>query len=123
MARRFGFAGDVAILRGAQEEMWQKLLELQFAPNPREVFAFMRGHGLDATIAAYGGDPKRGESACREGPLAITRWTTGLRQHVSGNPGHAQFMAALRRAALTHAGPLLFVNARLEPRQPLQLPG
>jgi len=123
MARPLGFAGDVAILRGAQEEMWQKLLELQFAPNPREVFAFMRGHGLDATIAAYGGDPKHGESACRDGPLAITRWTTGLRQHVNQQPGHPQFMAALRRAAFTDSGTLLFVNAGLDASKPLDLQG
>jgi serine/threonine protein phosphatase 1 len=123
MARPFGFAGDVAILRGAQEEMWQKLLELQFAPNPREVLAFMRGHGIDATISAYGGDPRYGEAACREGPLAITRWTTGLRQHVNQRPGHAQFMAALRRAAFTDQGTLLFVNAGLDASKPLDLQG
>ena len=123
MARPLGFAGDVAILRGAQEEMWQKLLELQFAPNPREVLAFMRGHGLDATIAAYGSDPKHGEAACREGALAITRWTTGLRQHLNRKPGHAQFMAALRRAAFTDQGTLLFVNAGLDATKPLDLQG
>jgi len=123
MARPFGFAGDVAILRGAQEEMWQKLLELQFAPNPREVLAFMRGHGLDATIVAYGGNPKHGEAACREGPLAITRWTTGLRQRLNQHPGHIQFMAALRRAAFTDQGTLLFVNAGLDASKPLDLQG
>lgn len=123
MARPVGFAGDVAILRGAQEEMWQKLLELQFAPNPREVLAFMRGHGLDATIAAYGGNPKQGEAACREGALAITRWTTGLRQRVNQHPGHTQFMAALRRAAFTDQGTLLFVNAGLDASKPLDLQG
>jgi len=123
MARPFGFAGDAAILRGAQEEMWQKLLELQFAPNPREVLAFMRRHGLDATITAYGGDPKQGEAACREGPLAITRWTTGLRRHVNERSGHAQFMAALRRAAFTDQGTLLFVNAGLDAAKPLDLQG
>jgi serine/threonine protein phosphatase 1 len=123
MARPLGFAGDVAILRGAQEEMWQKLLELQFAPNPREVLAFMRGHGLDATIAAYGGDPKHGEAACRDGPLSITRWTTGLRQHLNQQPGHVQFMATLRRAAFTDRGTLLFVNAGLDATKPLDLQG
>src|SRR5690242_7169626 len=30
-------ASDVVYLRGSQEEMWQKLLQLQFAPNPAEV--------------------------------------------------------------------------------------
>ena len=123
MARPLGFAGDVAILRGAQEEMWQKLLELQFASNPREVLAFMRGHGVDATISAYGGDPRHGEAACREGALAITRWTTGLRQHVNQRPGHVQFMAVLRRAAFTDQGTLLFVNAGLDASKPLDLQG
>jgi serine/threonine protein phosphatase 1 len=123
IARPLGFAGDVAILRGAQEEMWQKLLELQFAPNPREVLAFMRGNGVDATILAYGGDPRHGEAACREGPLAITRWTTGLRQHVNHQPGHTQFMSALRRAAFTNEGNLLFVNAGLDASKPLDLQG
>ncbi|HLJ19273.1 MAG TPA: hypothetical protein VKU84_03700 [Stellaceae bacterium] len=123
MARPFGFVGDVAILRGSQEEMWQKLLELQFAPNPREVFAFMRGHGVDATVVAYGGDPRHGEAACREGPLAITRWTTALRQHVNQRPGHIQFMAALRRAAFTDQGTLLLVNAGLDATKPLDLQG
>src|SRR5438876_8786351 len=32
LGRQHGFACDVAFLRGAQEEMWQKLLQLQFAP-------------------------------------------------------------------------------------------
>jgi len=123
IARPLGFAADVAILRGAQEEMWQKLLELQFAPNPGEVLAFMRSAGVDATITAYGGDPRHGEAAFREGPLAITRWTTGLRQHVNQRPGHTQFMAALRRAAFTDQGTLLFVHAGLDASKPLDLQG
>jgi len=95
MARPFGFAGDVAILRGAQEEMWQKLLELQFAPNPREVFAFMRGHGLDATIAAYGSDVE-------------------VLSGAQGNPV---------KAAFTDEGTLLFVNAGFDASKPLELQG
>jgi hypothetical protein len=31
---------DIVYLRGAQEEMWQKLLQLQFAPNPAEVLGW-----------------------------------------------------------------------------------
>jgi len=34
LGRRGAFACDVVFLRGAQEEMWQKLLQIQFAPNP-----------------------------------------------------------------------------------------
>jgi len=121
IAQPMGFAGDVALLRGAQEEMWQKLLELQFASNPRDVFAFVLAQGVGATIAAYGGDPRHGESACREGVLAITRWTSSLRARVNHMQGHAQFMAALRRAAFTDTGSLLLVNAGIDPTKPLDL--
>lgn len=123
LARHNAFVGDVAFLRGAQEEMWQKLLELQFAPNPREVLSFMVSQGVGATIGAYGGDPRQGESACREGVLAITRWTSSLRQRLNQTPGHTQFMASLRRAAFTDANSLLFVHAGLDATKPLDLQG
>jgi len=123
IARRNGFVGDVAILRGAQEEMWQKLLELQFASNPRDVLAFMLSQGVGATIAAYGGEPRHGEAACREGPLGITRWTSALRQRVNQTPGHTQFMASLRRAAFTDNHSMLLVNAGLDASKPLDLQG
>ena len=61
---RCSFAYDVAYLRGGQEEMWQKLLQLQFAPNPREVLGWMLSQGVGATLAAYGGDPRRAKSRC-----------------------------------------------------------
>ena len=35
LSRPSMFACDIAYLRGSQEEMWQKLMQLQFAPNPR----------------------------------------------------------------------------------------
>src|SRR5689334_25431100 len=82
------FASDVVYLRGSQEEMWQKLLQLQFAPNPREVFAWMIEHGAGATLAAYGGDIQQGFVCTRDGPLAITRWTGKLRTAMQGVPGH-----------------------------------
>jgi len=117
------FVGDVALLRGAQEEMWQRLLELQFAPNPREVLAFMLSQGVGATIAAYRSDPRQGEAACREGVLAITRWTNSLRQRLNQTPGHTQFMANLRRAAFTDMNSLLLVHTGLDATKPLGLQG
>ena len=123
LSQSLAFVGDVAFLRGAQEEMWQKLLELQFAPNPREVLAFMLDQGVGATIEAYGGSRRQGEAACREGPLAITRWTSALRQSLNRTPGHSAFMASLRRAAYTDDGALLFVHAGLDATKPLDLQG
>src|SRR5215470_8748830 len=54
LARSGMFAYDIAYLRGSQEEMWDKLLQLQFAPNPREVMDWMLAQGIAATLAAYG---------------------------------------------------------------------
>ena len=75
LAQPLTFLGDFVVLRGSQEEMWHKLLELQFAPNPREVLPWMLDHGVAATLEAYGVDAKAGVAACRDSITAITRWT------------------------------------------------
>lgn len=123
LSRRNAFPGDIAFLRGSQEEMWQKLLELQFAPNPREVLPWMLDHGVDKTLASYGVETREGLAACREGVLAITRWTATLRAAIEARSGHRQLLSALRRAALTDDGALLFVHAGIDPRKPLDLQG
>src|SRR6266851_5749149 len=69
LARRHAFPGDIAFLRGGQEEIWQKLLQLQFAPNPREVLQWMLDHGVGATLAAYGAELRQGLAAARDGAL------------------------------------------------------
>ena len=123
LSRRNAFLGDIAFLRGTQEEMWQKLLELQFAPNPREVLPWMLDHGLDKTLASYGVDARDGLVACRDGVLALTRWTASLRAAIDARSGHRQFLSALHRAALTDDGKLLFVHSAVDPGKPLDLQG
>jgi serine/threonine protein phosphatase 1 len=128
MAQRGGFACDVAFLRGSQEEMWQKLLQLQFAVSPGAVLQWMLDQGVGATLAAYGGDAQQGFAACREGPRAITRWTSALRVALNAIPGHNQFLSALRRAAVTDTAPddggaLLFVHAGVDTTRPLDAQG
>jgi hypothetical protein len=118
------FAGDVAILRGAQEEMWQKLLQLQLALNPVEVLTWMLDQGVDATLVAYGGNVADGLAAARSGAPACARWTATLRDAVHARTGHTQMLSALRRAAVTEpcesdGAPLLFVNAGLDVSRPL----
>lgn len=119
VGRTNGFACDVAYLRGAQEEMWQKLLQLQFAPNPTEVLSWMVRAGIEATVRAYGGDLRQGFAAARDGPRTITRWTSGLRTAMNAAEGHSTLFAALRHAALTQENGLLFVHAGVDPRRPL----
>jgi serine/threonine protein phosphatase 1 len=116
----FGNDGDAVVyLRGAQEEMWQKLLQLQFAPNPAQVLEWMLSQGVGATIAAYGGDPRDGFAAAKEGILALTRWTSGLRQAMRNHDGHMALMAALRHAAYGEDQQFLFVHAGVDPSRPL----
>jgi serine/threonine protein phosphatase 1 len=123
IARPRMFTSDLVYLRGSQEEMWHKLLQLQFAVNPSEVYDWMLAQGVDATIRAYGGDPQRGKVAMRDGAVAIGRWTGALRQAMTAQGGHRELMSALRRAAYTDDEKLLFVHAGLDPRRPLDEQG
>ena len=45
---------SIVFLRGAQEEMFSKLLQLQLAPNPSEIVEWMFDHGVNNTIKSYG---------------------------------------------------------------------
>jgi hypothetical protein len=123
LARRGAFACDVVFLRGAQEEMLQKLLQLQFAPNPGEVLAWMVKAGIEPTVRAYGGDLRQGMAATRGGPRTITRWTSALRSAINAAPGHMMLLSSLRHAAFTENGGVLFVHAGVEPARALTAQG
>jgi serine/threonine protein phosphatase 1 len=123
LGRRRGYACNVVFLRGTQEEMWQKLLQLQFAPNPGEVLAWMVKAGVEATLRAYGGDLRQGFAATRDGPRTITRWTGALRNAMNATPGHTNLFSALRHAAFTEDRGLLFVHAAIDPSRPLAAQG
>ncbi|MEQ8357187.1 MAG: hypothetical protein RH942_16750 [Kiloniellaceae bacterium] len=137
MARPDAFACDVVHLRGSQEEMWQKLLQLQFATDPRAVLQWMLDQGVAASLEAYGFSPAEGLREAAAGPRQLTRWTGALRQRIQDHPGHWDLLGSLRRAAYTaHLGDtqaggpeaggappaegLLFVNAGLDPSRPLE---
>ncbi|WP_448203651.1 hypothetical protein [Azospirillum sp. sgz302134] len=115
---------DIVYLRGAQEEMWQKLLQLQFAPDPQQVLDWMTRHGAGATLAAYGGNIDQGMAAARGGTMMLGRWTQSLRQAMQAQPGHENVFNALRRAAYCvdaerGEGGVLMVSAGLDLRKPL----
>lgn len=120
MARPGGFACDIVYLRGAQEEMWHKLLQLQFAPNPGAVLAWMVKEGIEATLRAYGGDLRQAFAASRDGPRTITRWTSSLRNAMNATPGHTTLFTSLRHAAVTEDQKLLFVHAGVDATRPLE---
>ncbi len=114
---------DIVFLRGAQEEMWRKLLQIQFAPNPLDVFEWMMAHGVDVTLKAYGGDRSEAAGRCRGGALALTRWTGGILESVRRHPGHHELLISLRRAALTEGNDLLFCHAGIDPDRDLDQQG
>lgn len=117
-------AGDIVYLRGAQEDMWARLLQLQFHTQPLELFLWMLGNGLAHSLQAYGINPHDGLAAAREGVVSLTRWTNGLRQMLREFPGHDIFTSQYRRAAYTALPdgrfPLLFVNAGIDPGRSLE---
>jgi serine/threonine protein phosphatase 1 len=110
---------DIVYLRGSQEEMLHKLLQIQFATDPAAVFEWMLTQGLDATLKAYGMRADEARARFREGPLAITRWTGSLRAAIQDQPGHFELLTSLRRAAYTEGGELLFVHAGIDQHRPL----
>jgi hypothetical protein len=116
-------AGDIVFLRGQQEEMWQKLLQLQFAHNPSKVLDWMAAQGVEATLEAYGGRLADGRAAARDGAVQLTRWTNGLRERMRGFDGHTALFAALKRAAFTDPPGVLLVSAGLDMGQPLDAQG
>ncbi len=119
-------ADDIVYLRGEQEEMWQKLLQLQFAPDPVNVLLWMLGKGMAATLASYQISPHDGIIAAQEGVMALTRWTGRIREMVRRRPGHDILATHLRRAAFTASAdgyPMLFVNAGIDPDQGLDKQG
>lgn len=111
--------GDIVFLRGSQEEMWHKLLQLQFAANPTEVFEWLVSRGVGATIEAYGGSIEEGRTAARRGALALSRWTNGLRAAVRSRDGHERLLSSLKRAAFTADDAMLFVSAGVDPKRSL----
>ncbi|HMA16273.1 MAG TPA: hypothetical protein VKP12_15915 [Kiloniellaceae bacterium] len=130
LARPDAFACDVVHLRGSQEEMWQKLLQLQFATDPRGVLQWMLDQGVAASLESYGFAPADGLREAAAGPRQLTRWTGALRERIQSHAGHWQLLGSLRRAAYTarangeaesnQGWGLLFVNAGLEPKRPLE---
>jgi len=119
LARPGADCADIIFLRGSQEEMWHRLLQIQFAINPSEVLKWMLDHGIESTIAAYGSTAAEGLYAASKGAVALTEWTSRLRASMRIADGHNALMSALRRAAYTEGQTLLFVNAGIDVSRPL----
>ncbi len=119
IGRKWGFASDVIFLRGAQEEMLQKLFELQFALDPRAVLDWMIERDIAGLLGIYGMSSEDLRSAVRQNSAAITRWTSELR-HRFNNSGHQPWLSSLQHAAYSWERKILFVSRGIDPSKPVE---
>jgi serine/threonine protein phosphatase 1 len=103
--------------------MWQKLLQLQFAPNPGEVLRWMVKARAEPPVCACGGDLRHGFAAARDGPPHDHPVDRGTAREMNAALGHDTLFSALRRAAFTESRGLLLVHAAIAPTRPLAAQG
>lgn len=77
-------ADDLVYLRGGQEEIWQKMLQLPFAPNPMQVLEWMLGQGGETPCSPTAGGRSR----------AFRRRGSGFGPWPSGRPACGRRLAA-----------------------------
>ncbi len=119
MSKFFLKTVDIVFLRGAQEEMFSKLLQLQIAPNPVEIIEWMFEHGVDKTLNSYGFSKDETRSIASSGTVSISRWTSKLNKSIMNNMGHKEFFLNLKHAAYSSTKKILFVNRGVDISRPL----
>jgi len=110
---------DIVFLRGSQEEMFIKLLQLQTAPNPQDIVQWMFEHGVDKTANSYGFDKEEITDVSTQGTLSISRWTAKLNKIIDNFPGHKEYFSNLYHAAFSDTKKILFVNRGVDISRPL----
>ncbi len=110
---------EIVFLRGAQEEMFSKLLQLQIAPNPNEIINWMFEHGVDKTLNSYGFKIEEIRKIASSGTVVISKWTSKLNQTIKETPGHKEYFLNLKHAAYSSTSKILFVNRGVDVTRPL----
>tara|TARA_B100001287_G_scaffold276435_1_gene287246 strand:- start:248 stop:1060 length:813 start_codon:yes stop_codon:yes gene_type:complete len=110
---------EIVFLRGAQEEMFNKLLQLQIAPNPIEIINWMFEHGVDRSLQSYGFSKEEVLSVASSGTVSISKWTSKLNNILSNTPGHKEYFLNLKHAAFSQSKKILFVNRGVDITRPL----
>ncbi len=112
-------SNDIIFLRGAQEEMFNKLLQLQIAPNPEEIIRWIFDHGVNKTLESYGYSADEAVSISSSGTINITKWTTKLNKTIKKYEGHTEYFSNLKHAAFSSSRKILFVNRGVDISRPL----
>ncbi len=110
---------SIVFLRGAQEEMFTKLLQLQLAPNPIEIIEWMFDHGVNKTLNSYGYSEIEAKNIATSGTINISKWTATLNKTLQLSPGHTQYFLNLKHAAYSQTKKILFVNRGVDITRPL----
>ena len=126
LARPGVMAEDIVFLRGVQEELWNKLQQVQIAQNPQQVIGWIqKSHPeIDILLQDFGTSLTEASLKAREGILNLTRWSTALKARIREDKGAERFFANLRRAAFTdqdgsNDNNTLIVHAGIKPDVPL----
>lgn len=119
MAKFYLNHDDIVFLRGAQEEMFSKLLQLQIAPNPMEIIDWIFSHGVDQTISSYDFDPEEFRNVASQGTIQINKLTSKLNHKISITSGHKEYFSNLKHAAYSESKKVLFVNRGVDLSRPL----
>ncbi len=119
MSKFFLKPSSIIFLRGAQEEMINKLLQLQIAPNPSEIINWMFDHGVDSTLSSYGFSKEEVINISTSGTVSISKWTSKLNQSITKNLGHKEYFLNLKHAAYSSSKKILFVNRGVDITRPL----
>ena len=109
----------IVFLRGAQEEMFSKLLQLQLAPNPTEIVDWIFEHGVNKTINSYGYSEDEVKNIASSGTIKISKWTKTLNNTLQMHSGHSEYFLNLKHAAYSHSKKVLFVNRGVDITRPL----
>jgi len=110
---------SIIFLRGAQEEMLTKLLQLHTAPNPVEIINWMFEHGVDKTLKSYGYNKEEVLTTASSGTVSISKWTSRLNHTIIQNLGHKEYFLNLKHAAYSPSKKILFVNRGVDITRPL----
>ena len=110
---------DIVFLRGSQEEMFLKLLQLQTAPNPYDIVKWIFDHGVNHTTESYGFKKDDILEVSTQNPIFINRWTTKLNKTILKYAGHKEYFSNLRHAAYSDNKKILFVNRGVDVKRPL----
>jgi len=119
MAKHKLDTSSIVFLRGAQEEMFNKLLQLQTAPNPEEIINWMFNHGVDKTLESYEFNPEDIRKIVSQGTIQISKWTSKLNLSVVSTPGNKEYFSNLKHAAFSETKKILFVNRGVDVSRPL----